>query len=213
VFGYPPFTPCSDGLDRERLDKPAFFLDKHPKRPTAPKDCTVSVATLDQQPHLTLLRACPVQQVSSILSLFLHHIDPLLVCNSTVPNAKCRPTSIFTSSPEDQQMAKKKKTQLKPVARGFATTSQPSKRAIAEAQEAATIAQSETTVASTSETTPDQTSSVTPTGESSAITESKTLDFEEQTWQDMVDRWQNKTDREIARTIQVTYPLQFQRWY
>lgn len=105
-------------------------------------------------------------------------------------------------------MAKKKKTQLKPVARGFATTSLPSKRAIAEAQEAAAIANSEATAASTAEPTPDQTASVTPTAEPSALTELKELDFEEQTWQDMVDRWQNKTDREIARNIQVIYPLQ-----
>jgi len=103
-------------------------------------------------------------------------------------------------------MAKKKKSQLKPVARGFATTSQPSKRAIAEAQEAAAIAQNEATVASTSEPTPDQTASVSPTGEPSAPTESNELDFEEQTCQDMVDRWQNKTDREIARNIQAIPP-------
>lgn len=102
-------------------------------------------------------------------------------------------------------MAKKKKTQLNPVARGFATTSQPSKRAIAEAQEAAAIAKNEATAASTPEPTPDQTASVTPTGEPSALTESKELDFEEQTCQDMVDRWQNKTDREIARNIQVNH--------
>lgn len=100
-------------------------------------------------------------------------------------------------------MAKKKKAQLNPVARGFATTSQPSKRAIAEAQEAAAIAKSEATAVSTSEPTPEQTSSVTPTGDPSALNESKALDFEEQIWQDMVDRWQNKTDREIARNIQV----------
>jgi len=118
------------------------------------------------------------------------------------------PTNFDLFVPEDQQMAKKKKTQLNPVARGFATTSQPSKRAIAEAQEAAAIARREATAASTSEPTPDQTASATPDGEPSVATESKELDVEEQTWQDMVDRWQNKTDREIARTIQVIYPLQ-----
>lgn len=104
-------------------------------------------------------------------------------------------------------MAKKKKSQLKPVARGFATTSQPSKRALAEAQEAAAIAESEAAADSTSappRPTPDQTASVTPTGGPSVATGSDELDFEEQTWQDMVDRWQNKTDRDIARTIQVS---------
>ena len=100
-------------------------------------------------------------------------------------------------------MAKKKKSQLKPVARGFATTSQPSKRALAEAREAAAIAESEVATASPPGPTPDQTASATPTGDPSAVTGSNGLDFEEQTYQDMVDRWQNKTDREIARTIQV----------
>ena len=110
-------------------------------------------------------------------------------------------------------MAKKKKSQLNPVARGFATTSQPSKRVIAEAQEAAAIAESETAAASTPAPTPDQPANVTQTGDPSVVTDSKELDFEEQTWQDMVDRWQNKTDREITRTIQVTHPLQVQFWY
>lgn len=100
-------------------------------------------------------------------------------------------------------MAKKKKSQLKPVARGFATTSQPSKRALAEAQEAAAIAESEAAVASTPRPTPDQTTSAIPNGDPSTSTGSNGLDFEEQTCQDMIDRWQNKTDREVARTIQV----------
>jgi ATP-dependent RNA helicase DHX29 len=101
-------------------------------------------------------------------------------------------------------MPKKKKTQLNPVARGFATTSQPSKRAIAEAQEAAAIAENEAAI-STSGTTADRTASLTPNGDPSAVVDSTELDFEEQTWQDMVDRWQNKTDREILRTVQVIY--------
>lgn len=110
-------------------------------------------------------------------------------------------------------MAKKKKSQLKPVARGFATTSQPSKRALAEAQEAAAIAETEAAAAPTPGPTPDQAASVTPTGDPSAVTDSKELDSEEQAWQDMVDRWQNKTDREITRTVQVVYLLRFQPWY
>jgi ATP-dependent RNA helicase DHX29 len=113
-------------------------------------------------------------------------------------------------------MAKKKKTQPNPVTRGFATTSQPSKRAIAEAKEreAAALAESEAAAASGPPPDPDlQTASVTPNGDPSAVTNSKELDSEEQTWQDMVDRWQDKTDREIARTIKVIYPPQIQHWY
>ena len=110
-------------------------------------------------------------------------------------------------------MAKKRKTQLNPVARGFATTSQPSKKALAEAQEAAAIAEREAAAASTSGPTPDQTASVAPTNDPSTVAGSKELDFEEQTLQDMADRWQDKTDREIARTVKVIYPIYAQPWY
>ena len=209
--------------DRARPYKPPFFLDT--PKPTHSTQglynlCRISRLSSRTLPHLEPVPACPVQQAPGIFSLFLHYLEPLLACIRTVkPRTTQRVPTLCPLTvdrivvPGRKHMAKKKKSQLKPVARGFATTSQPSKRALAEAQEAAAIAETEAAAAPTPGPTPDQAASVTPTGDPSAVTDSKELDSEEQAWQDMVDRWQNKTDREITRTVQVVYLLRFQPWY
>ncbi|RDB29553.1 putative helicase C15C4.05 [Hypsizygus marmoreus] len=95
-------------------------------------------------------------------------------------------------------MAKKKKTQLKPVARGFATTSVPKKVTPPEApdvEDAALAGQEEET-------------SVEERQESSDIaaplTQKEEFDLdkvEQQSLQNLVDKLQEKTEKEITRTI------------
>src|ERR1700675_1951863 len=97
-------------------------------------------------------------------------------------------------------MAKKKKTQLKPVVRGFATTSVPKK--VIQAEEEA------------------ETSSVTGSAEEEApkaenerknendvsIPQSEEFDMdkvEEQSLQNLVDRLQERTERDVSRTVKV----------
>ncbi|KII93254.1 hypothetical protein PLICRDRAFT_35442 [Plicaturopsis crispa FD-325 SS-3] len=96
-------------------------------------------------------------------------------------------------------MAKKKKTQLKPVSRGFATTSVPKKAVpVAEEPEAASVAEN--------------TEENTAAGEGVRIsgndgdTQAKTDEFdpdnvEEQSLQNLVDKFQDKTEKEIIRTV------------
>lgn len=97
-------------------------------------------------------------------------------------------------------MAKKKKTQLKPVARGFATTSQP-KKVVPPPEEPEV-----TPEASTIDTEPAPTDSA---GAATPITSQDPVDdfdpekVEEQSLQNLVDKLQEKTERDIVRTVKV----------
>lgn len=94
-------------------------------------------------------------------------------------------------------MGKKKKTQLKPVARGFATTSVPSKKAVVEAESVSTSDQANGSVAE--ENAIDSNNTTT-----SVVPESSSQELaREQFLQSLVDKWQDKTEREIGRTLKV----------
>lgn len=89
-------------------------------------------------------------------------------------------------------MGKKKKTQLKPVARGFATTSMPSKKSVAAAQEK----EVEETI--NAEAAGDD------KGPSDSIEDKAgDLNEEEMALQNLVDKWQEKTEKEVGRTLKV----------
>ncbi|KAF9068099.1 P-loop containing nucleoside triphosphate hydrolase protein [Rhodocollybia butyracea] len=97
-------------------------------------------------------------------------------------------------------MAKKKKTQLKPVARGFATTSVPKKVLEPEIEETSSSAASaderkaeEVLVA--------QNGNGHKTSEQTVQDEFDPDKVEEQSLQNLVDKYQEKTEKEIARTI------------
>ena len=98
-------------------------------------------------------------------------------------------------------MAKKKKTQLKPVVRGFATQSVPKK--IVEVQPDAEPESCSSTVPSTSEEVPSAQTDVATT----AGTEDNQFDAvkqaEERALQNIVDRHQDRTEKEIIRTVKV----------
>lgn len=99
-------------------------------------------------------------------------------------------------------MAKKKKTQLKPVARGFATTSVPKKAASVEEdtelsvsvagclEEEAPLADHGTISGST-------------TLVQTAVDEFDPDKVEEQSLQNLVDRLQTTTEKDIVRTVKV----------
>ncbi|KAF8584485.1 P-loop containing nucleoside triphosphate hydrolase protein [Ramaria rubella] len=93
-------------------------------------------------------------------------------------------------------MAKKKKSQLKPVARGFATTSVPKKLAAADELALASDISEELT----------QGPNVGVNGNASASGFS--VDAEEQSLQNIVDKYQEKTEKEITRTIKA---IEFER--
>lgn len=104
-------------------------------------------------------------------------------------------------------MAKKKKTQLKPVARGFATTSLPKKVVPAQEEE-------ETTSCATPEqggVTPESGSgaeAALPNGPGEQIKAQAPDEFdpekvEEQSLQNLVDKLQEKTEKDIKRTVKV----------
>lgn len=97
-------------------------------------------------------------------------------------------------------MAKKKKSQLKPVARGFATTSVPKKVVENEQNTDDTIADT------TSEETPtiDASNSSTVAPVQSDAPQDHSFDpdkVEEQSLQNLVDKYQEKTEKETLRTI------------
>ena len=105
-------------------------------------------------------------------------------------------------------MAKKKKTQLKPIARGFATTSQPKKVVpVQEDEEPSTpeqnpavLKESEAPTTSTPER--DSPDAAPPT----AVPESKEFDpekAEEQSLQNLVDKLQEKVEKDIRRSVKV----------
>lgn len=97
-------------------------------------------------------------------------------------------------------MPKKKKTQLKPVNRGFATTSIASKKAVAEEQERKDAAdkapkKNEVSAASVPPTSPGRSSSAVA------------LNQEELELRAFSEKWQEKTEREIGRTLKVCSSL------
>ena len=107
-------------------------------------------------------------------------------------------------------MAKKKKTQLKPIARGFATTSQPKKVVPVQEDEvpstpeqtAASLKESQVTVAST----PEKDIPVAAAAAVATVPESKEFDpdkVEEQSLQNLVDKLQEKVEKDIKRTVKV----------
>ncbi|KAK7694503.1 hypothetical protein QCA50_001689 [Cerrena zonata] len=91
-------------------------------------------------------------------------------------------------------MAKKKKTQLKPVARGFATTSVPKKvveipqetEQSAEVVQESSVSVAETSVEASTQSQPQEAESFTP---------------ETQALQSLVEKYQDRTEKEIVRTI------------
>jgi ATP-dependent RNA helicase DHX29 len=97
-------------------------------------------------------------------------------------------------------MAKKKKTQLKPVVRGFATTSVP-KKAVPVGEDA----EPSTSVTSIEEDVPkaanQPTSAATPT--QALADEFDPNKVEEQSLQNLVDRLQLTTEKDIVRTVKV----------
>jgi ATP-dependent RNA helicase DHX29 len=103
-------------------------------------------------------------------------------------------------------MAKKKKTQLKPVARGFATTSVPKKVVpVEEDTEAPTSA----TGSSMEEDVPriDNGSISNITSAQAQADEFDPNKVEEQSLQNLVDRLQSTTEKDIIRTVKVHLPI------
>jgi len=93
-------------------------------------------------------------------------------------------------------MAKKKKTQLKSVARGFATVSVP-KKAVSTEHEEEVPNPTTDGIETIEESILGQDKSV---GETTTATEnSNTMKVEEQSLQALMDRLQDKTEKEIAR--------------
>ena len=98
-------------------------------------------------------------------------------------------------------MGKRKKTQLKPVARGFATTSVPSKKAVAEAESAT---QEEPALNPTGHSAADENATGSTDAQISAESTSHAQEVaQEQVLQGLVDKFQEKTEREIGRTLKV----------
>ncbi len=83
-------------------------------------------------------------------------------------------------------MAKKKKTQLKPVARGFATTSIPKKVVQVEPEPEPAPPTEPIAEASTADPVP-----------------GVTLDAEEQALQDLIEKYQDRTEKDVCRTVKV----------
>ncbi|KAF8527986.1 P-loop containing nucleoside triphosphate hydrolase protein [Hysterangium stoloniferum] len=95
-------------------------------------------------------------------------------------------------------MAKKKKSQLKPVARGFATTSVPKKPVVVD--EASTRQDADQSNGFSQVSGEDHKDGFDPVGQSDA-NELDEARFEEQRLQDFVDKFQEKIEKEISRTI------------
>ncbi|KAF7789912.1 hypothetical protein EIP86_000860 [Pleurotus ostreatoroseus] len=98
-------------------------------------------------------------------------------------------------------MAKKKKTQLKPVVRGFATQSVPKK--IVEVQPDAEPESYSSTVPSTSEEVPSAQTDVATTAATEANQFDAVKQAEERALQNIVDRHQDRTEKEIIRTVKI----------
>ena len=108
-------------------------------------------------------------------------------------------------------MAKKKKSQLKPVARGFATTSVPKKPAVTDQQSIPQIAHiphvAITTLNGDSSGENIVTESSVPVTNTQPVNglEYDAEKAEEQFLQNLVDKYQEKTGKEITRTLRVKY--------
>lgn len=99
-------------------------------------------------------------------------------------------------------MAKKKKTQLKPVARGFATTSQP-KKVVPPPDELEPT--SEANAVDTESTPVDSVGAATPVTSQEPVDDFDPEKVEEQSLQNLVDKLQEKTERDIVRTVKVCW--------
>ena len=97
-------------------------------------------------------------------------------------------------------MAKKKKSQLKPVARGFATTS-VAKKVTPEVQDEAIEDSATGNSAEANE--PSGSNSAEAQG-GQADTVVTTLSDEEKSWQSFVDKYQDRVEKEITRTVKVS---------
>ncbi|KAE9410967.1 hypothetical protein BT96DRAFT_244345 [Gymnopus androsaceus JB14] len=99
-------------------------------------------------------------------------------------------------------MAKKKKTQLKPVARGFATTSVPKKVVEAEVEDTSSAAAS-IDEARVEEEQVVENGNISGPGapEQTVQDEFDEAKIEEQSLQNLVDKYQEKTEKEIVRSI------------
>ena len=102
---------------------------------------------------------------------------------------------------------KKKKTQLKPIARGFATTSQPKKIVKGDAVEPESTIYLLRTDNTHSETDTDQVSNKDPSAAALASETSNTDLVEEQSLQFLVDKFQDKTEKEILRFLHALSPI------
>lgn len=97
-------------------------------------------------------------------------------------------------------MAKKKKTQLKPVARGFATTSQP-KKVVPLPEEPEAIP--EANAVDTEPAPTDSAGATTPVASQDPVDDFDPEKVEEQSLQNLVDKLQEKTEKDIVRTVKV----------
>jgi ATP-dependent RNA helicase DHX29 len=108
-------------------------------------------------------------------------------------------------------MAKKKKTQLKPVARGFATTSVPKKAAPLE-KEAETLAGLTSNVEEeVCKTVIGPISSSAAASVQTQVDEFDPEKVEEQSLQNLVDRLQSTTEKDIVRTVKVQWYTYYHR--
>lgn len=104
-------------------------------------------------------------------------------------------------------MAKKKKTQLKSVARGFSTVSVPKKNVAAEPKEETEEGPTPIVISQgASKKEEDKQGLNNSVGQNTVATEEPDPEkVEEQSLQALVDRLQEKTEREIVRTIKVCF--------
>ena len=93
---------------------------------------------------------------------------------------------------------KKKKTQLKPVARGFATTSVP-KKVVEVPKEPEDTLPSESPVSFT-----DQPNGTDASSQTSNPGDCTVLSDEDQSLQSLIDKFQDKVEKEIVRTVKVS---------
>lgn len=109
-------------------------------------------------------------------------------------------------------MAKKKKTQLKPVARGFATTSVPKKVV----QEEEPPGGADPVASAGEESAPGPGvlgNGIGPEPVAPVVEEYDPDKAEEQSLQNLVDKLQDKTEKEIVRTIKVIFSVHRRRVY
>jgi ATP-dependent RNA helicase DHX29 len=98
-------------------------------------------------------------------------------------------------------MAKKKKTTLKPVARGFATTSVPKK--VVEAVEDIAQEEQASTDVGVSEVEEGNVEAAAQPAKAAEAEEWDPEKVEEQSLQNLIDKLQEKTEKEVVRTVKV----------